>query len=107
MKQSSSKRGIGTSAEPFAISCVVRRDKTIVLRLSDGSTLFVRPSISPRLARASLRQLSNCQNLRQGIHWPDVDEDLSVRGFLRQVAEGEPSIRLVPARRSRRSAAFV
>jgi Protein of unknown function (DUF2442) len=104
MKRSSSKRGGTTSADPTAVSCTIRRDKTIVLRLSDGRTLLVRPTISDRLARANLRQLSNFQNIGSGIHWPDVDEDLSIRGFLQQISHGVPGVRLLPSRRSRSAA---
>lgn len=36
-----------------------------------------------RLASASLAQLENHQISPMGVHWPDVDEDLSLRGFLK------------------------
>ena len=35
-----------------------------------------------RLADASYEQLSNFENNGVGIHWPDLDEDLSLKGFL-------------------------
>lgn len=35
-----------------------------------------------RLATASEKQLYNFDNDGVGVHWPDVDEDLSLRGFL-------------------------
>jgi len=35
-----------------------------------------------RLATASEKQLYNFDNDGIGVHWPDVDEDLSLRGFL-------------------------
>lgn len=99
-----SKLDDASPMEPTIVSCVVRRNRTIVLGLSDGRTLLIQPSISTRLARATLRQLSNFQSLGKGIHWPDVDEDLSVRGFLQQMARGEPSIRV--GAKPRRSAAY-
>ncbi|MBV6645925.1 MAG: DUF2442 domain-containing protein [Cyclobacteriaceae bacterium] len=34
------------------------------------------------LKGASLNQLENYENDGTGIHWPDLDEDLSLRGFL-------------------------
>jgi len=85
---------------------MVRRNKTIVLGLSDGRTLLIKPSVSARLARATLRQLSNVRSLGSGVHWPDVDEDLSVRGFLEQAARGGPSVRLIEQSRRARSAAY-
>ncbi|MEM6843709.1 MAG: DUF2442 domain-containing protein [Bacteroidota bacterium] len=35
-----------------------------------------------RLASATEQQLNNFENDGIGIHWPDVDEDLGLRGFL-------------------------
>ncbi|MBK8653097.1 MAG: DUF2442 domain-containing protein [Haliscomenobacter sp.] len=39
----------------------------------------------PRLLTATPQQLQNLQLLGDGIaiHWPDVDEDLSLKGFLK------------------------
>jgi hypothetical protein len=36
-----------------------------------------------RLKTAKLNQLMNYQISRTGIHWPELDEDLSLRGFLK------------------------
>lgn len=35
-----------------------------------------------RLRSANEQQLTNFENDGIGVHWPDVDEDLSLRGFL-------------------------
>lgn len=35
------------------------------------------------LKNATLVQLKNNENDGTGIHWPDLDEDLSLRGFLK------------------------
>lgn len=40
-------------------------------------------SISERLKGATLQQLQNYQISRTGIHWPALDEDLSLRGFIK------------------------
>jgi uncharacterized protein DUF2442 len=37
----------------------------------------------PRLLRATPQQRSNYQPSPFGIHWPEIDEDLSVAGMLR------------------------
>lgn len=37
----------------------------------------------PRLATASHEERSNMELSPMGIHWPDIDEDLSIRGLLR------------------------
>jgi len=45
---------------------------------------IIKRSISDfgRLENASAQELENFENHGTGIHWPDVDEDLSLRGFL-------------------------
>ena len=36
----------------------------------------------PRLAEASPAHRNNVELMLDGVHWPDIDEDLSVRGML-------------------------
>jgi len=45
---------------------------------------IIKRSISDfdRLKNASARELANFENHGTGIHWPELDEDLSLRGFL-------------------------
>ena len=59
-------------------------DATIIVELIDGRTITVPLIWFPRLCRASQDQLSNWELLGdgQGIHWPEIDEDLSVAGLL-------------------------
>ena len=50
----------------------------------DGGTLIRFPvSGNRRLAGGTPEQLSNMQVTRFGIHWPDLDEDLSFEGLAR------------------------
>ena len=60
-------------------------DSDMVVALVDGHTVSVPLVWFPRLASASRRQLENYEILADGesIHWPEVDEDLSVAGLLR------------------------
>ena len=57
---------------------------TIKAVLVDGRTISVPLVWFPRLAKASKEQLNNWEILGngEGIHWPDVDEDLSAQGLL-------------------------
>ncbi|MCD6326375.1 DUF2442 domain-containing protein [bacterium] len=57
----------------------------MVVRLVDGRTVSVPLEWFPRLAKATREQLEHYEILGdgEGIHWPDVDEDLSVEGLLR------------------------
>ena len=58
---------------------------TMSVDLMDGRTITVPLAWYPRLLHASLAQLSNWEVCGggYGIHWPDLDEDLSTEGLLR------------------------
>jgi hypothetical protein len=100
-KRNHTKKPGGVVGEPLAVHCSMRRDKTLVVQLRDGRTLLIRPSVSTRLSRATLRQLSNFRSRGgEGFHWPDLDEDLSVRGFLAQARSRPECVVIVPAKRS-------
>jgi len=60
-------------------------DDEMVVSLVDGRTISVPLEWFPRLAKATRGQLENYEILGdgEGIHWPDLDEDLSVEGLLR------------------------
>ena len=60
-------------------------DDDLVVSLVDGRTVSVPLVWFPRLAAATRQQLENYELLGdgEGIHWPDVDEDLSIEGLLR------------------------
>ena len=63
-------------------------DVTIIkVELSDGRIISTSLDCFPSLARATKEQLNNCQILGdgEGIHWPDLDEDLSVQGLLKSI----------------------
>ena len=69
---------------PTAEGITVTED-TLSVDLSDGRTIAVPLAWFPRLERASLQQLENYELMGdgEGIHWPELDEDLSVAGLLR------------------------
>jgi len=73
-----------SSVEPRAKEVRVTEDELSVL-LDDGRLIAVPLSWFPRLLRATPQQRSHFEILGggQGIHWPDLDEDLSVAGLLR------------------------
>jgi hypothetical protein len=52
------------------------------VELSDGRTLGVPLTWFPRLLQASRQQLENCELSPYGLHWEDLDEDISVAGLL-------------------------
>ena len=56
----------------------------ITANLSDGRIISIPVAWFARLRTATLDQLKNFEISPSGygIHWPDVDEDISVRAFL-------------------------
>ena len=59
-------------------------DSSIFVELLDGRTISAPLVWFPRLSQAKQEQLDNWELLGdgEGIHWPDLDEDLSVAGLL-------------------------
>jgi len=72
--------------------------------LMDGRTISVPLEWYPRLAAATPRQRANWQPCAAGygIHWPDVDEDLSTEGLLRGAPAPRPQANSRTGRSSRR-----
>ena len=60
-------------------------EDTLSVDLADGRTITVPLVWYPRLLDATPKQRENWQIIGAGygIHWPDVDEDLSSEGLLR------------------------
>ena len=60
------------------------RDDELQVSLSDGRRVCVPLVWFPRLLEASSEQRENWELLGdgEGIRWPEIDEDLSVAGFL-------------------------
>ena len=52
------------------------------LDLSDGRTLGVPLAWFPRLLRASPEQREKVSISARGLHWEDLDEDISIEGLL-------------------------
>ena len=65
--------------EPLEVWCDPHE---LHVRLKDGRRLSTPLWWYPRLLKATPAQRNNVELSRIGIHWPDVDEDLSVRGML-------------------------
>ena len=60
-------------------------DDELNVLLADGRKISVPLVWFPRLLHATAEQRQNFELLGdgEGIHWPDIDEDLSVAGLLR------------------------
>ncbi|MDM8006873.1 MAG: DUF2442 domain-containing protein [Phycisphaerae bacterium] len=69
--------------EPLAVGVSFTKD-TLRVALADGREIAVPLEWSPRLRRATPKQRKNWRLIGGGvgIHWEDVDEDLSVESLL-------------------------
>ena len=66
-------------------------EDTLTLDLSDGRTISVPLEWFPRLLRATPKERNNWRLIGKGhgIHWGDIDEDISVEGLLAGRPSGE------------------
>jgi len=66
-------------------------EDALTVDLADGRTITVPLAWYPRLLQASPAERGNWRFVgdRQGIHWPDLDEDISVEGLLAGKRSGE------------------
>ena len=95
---------------PEAMEITVTED-TLSAELSDGRSISVPLAWYPRLVHATPEERSNWQLIGegQGIHWPDLDEDISVEGMLagRESGESQASFkRWIEAKQAGRSVAY-
>jgi hypothetical protein len=69
--------------DPLAVALAISAD-ALHLTLADGRELTVPLAWFPRLAGATEAQRLNWRLIGGGvgIHWPDVDEDISVESLL-------------------------
>jgi len=74
---------LAIETDPRAIGARCTDDELIV-QLADGRTLSVPLVWFPRLASASPEGRSEAMLIGagEGLHWPSVDEDISVAGLL-------------------------
>jgi len=77
-------------AEVRAQSLVVTEDSLIV-DLSDGRSITVPLAWYPRLVYGRPEERNNWRWIgdREGIHWPDLDEDVSVENLILGQPSGE------------------
>ena len=54
----------------------------IVLTMRSGSKVRFPVTLNPRLARGTPQELANIELSPFGVHWPNLDEALSIHGIL-------------------------
>jgi hypothetical protein len=74
---------IVANVDPRIVAVTVD-DQTIAVQLADGRTVSVPLAWSWRLSEATPEQRQHYEIIGtgQGVHWPDVDEDISAEGML-------------------------
>ncbi len=72
-------------------------EETITADLTDGRTISVPRAWSWRLSDATLEQRNHFEMIGdgQGVHWPDIDEDISAEGMLYGVPARRPKQALI------------
>jgi hypothetical protein len=86
---------------PRIVALEVTED-AIVAQLADGRIISVPLAWSWRLANATPAQRSRFELIGsgEGVHWPEIDEDISARGML----QGAPAPRPKEVKAKRRRA---
>ena len=73
---------------PEPISALVTA-AALIVALADGRSITVPLLWFPRLRHGSAKERANFELGRNGIHWPDLDEDIAVAGLLNGEKSGE------------------
>lgn len=75
---------IAVKIQEVRIKHIVITKDTITAQLLDGRTISVPLSWSWRLSEATSKQRANWEIIGDGhgVHWPDIDEDISAEGML-------------------------
>ena len=82
---------IVVNSEPRIIALKVTSD-TIDAQLADGRSLSVPLAWSWRLSEATQDERENFEIMGngEGVHWPDIDEDISAIGMLAGIPARRP-----------------
>ena len=78
------------------IKAIEITEDLIIADLLDGRTISIPLAWSWRLSDATPNQRENYEFIGdgQGVHWPDIDEDISAEGMLRGVPARLPKQRV-------------
>jgi hypothetical protein len=92
---------IAANNEP-RIAALEVTDETITAHLADGRTVNVPLAWSWRLANATPAQRQRFELIGsgEGVHWPDIDEDISARGMLQGTPARPPRTAAAKRRRA-------
>jgi hypothetical protein len=82
---------IAASSEPRILTLEVTED-VILAQFADGRSVSIPLAWSWRLANATQAQRNRFEIIGtgEGVHWPDIDEDISARGMLQGIPACPP-----------------
>jgi hypothetical protein len=63
-------------------SSAVHLNGMVVVTMRSGSEVRFPVALNPRLAQGTPQELEHIEISPFGLHWPDLDESLSIRGIL-------------------------
>jgi hypothetical protein len=83
-----------TSDQVVTTANVRFEDDVLTVDLSDGRVLSVPIAWYPRLSHATMSEQNNWRLIAggRGIHWPELDEDISVDNLLNGKHSGESQV---------------
>jgi uncharacterized protein DUF2442 len=88
---------LGTELRDAVAQGVTASDEALIVDLADGRSISVPLAWFPRLAHGAAAERANWRLIGGGvgIHWPDLDEDISVESLLagRRSGETQESLR--------------
>jgi len=89
-----------TTLDELRVICVTSTSDTLTVDFDDGRSVNLPLIWYPRLFRATQAQRNRYELIGQGygVHWPEMDEDLSAKSL----ALGKPSIEFVKKQKDRR-----
>ena len=70
------------NASANKVKSAVYQDGHIVVSMESGVEIRFPVADNPRLSSGTPEQLNNIEVSPFGLHWPDLDDDLSYRGLL-------------------------
>ncbi len=76
--------------EPL-VDHVAVTDENLGVELTDGRTISVPLAWYPRLLHGTTEERNNCRLIAdgEGVHWPDLDEDISAENLVLGKPSGE------------------
>lgn len=82
---------MSTLVDEIKAHTLIVTDESLALDLADGRTISVPLHWYPRLVHATPQERNNWRWIgdKEGVHWPELDEDISIENFVFGKPSGE------------------